>query len=46
LLSDPYFVIRAVFADTDYKKRAEPAAIIEALADIGRTPSYPLIEPD
>lgn len=29
-------IVRAVFADTDYKNRMEPAAIIEALADIKR----------
>lgn len=30
-------IIRAVFADTDYTKRMEPAAIIEALAGIERS---------
>lgn len=33
---DQQGIIRAVFADTDYTKRMEPAAIIEALAGIER----------
>lgn len=31
-------IIRSAFADTDYKKRMEPAAIIEALSGIESTP--------
>ena len=39
-------IIRAVFADTDYKKRMEPADIVEALAGIEPAHSDPLIKPD
>lgn len=41
---DRHGVIRAAFADTDYKKRMEPAAIIEALSAIEANPragAYP-----
>lgn len=30
-------IIRAAFADTDYTRRMEPAAIVEALSDIAAT---------